>query len=97
LIGGFDFHRSKFNHVTQAWRQPGSSFKPFVYSAAIEKGFTPASMVDDAPFSLSAEEVGSKKGWDPHNFDGKYAGPMRLRSARLRNQKIWYPSVFWMP
>lgn len=88
LIGGFDFHRSKFNHVTQAWRQPGSSFKPFVYSAAIEKGFTPASMVDDAPFSLSAEEVGSKKGWDPHNFDGKYAGPMRLRTALTKSKNM---------
>ena len=88
LIGGFDFHRSKFNHVTQAWRQPGSSFKPFVYSAAIEKGFTPASMVDDAPFSLSAEEVGSKTGWDPHNFDGKYAGPMRLRTALTKSKNM---------
>lgn len=88
LIGGFDFHRSKFNHVTQAWRQPGSSFKPFVYSAAIEKGFTPATMVDDAPFSLSAEEVGSKSGWDPHNFDGKYAGPMRLRTALTKSKNM---------
>lgn len=88
LIGGFDFHRSKFNHVTQAWRQPGSSFKPFVYSAAIEKGFTPASMVDDAPFSLTAQEVGSKSGWDPHNFDGKYAGPMRLRSALTKSKNM---------
>jgi penicillin-binding protein 1A len=88
LIGGFDFHRSKFNHVTQAWRQPGSSFKPFVYSAAIEKGFTPATMVDDAPFSLSAEEVGSKTGWDPHNFDGKYAGPMRLRTALTKSKNM---------
>lgn len=88
LIGGFDFHRSKFNHVTQAWRQPGSSFKPFVYSAAIEKGFTPASMVDDAPFSLTAEEVGSKTGWDPHNFDGKYAGPMRLRTALTKSKNM---------
>lgn len=88
LIGGFDFHRNKFNHVTQAWRQPGSSFKPFIYSAAIEKGFTPASMVDDAPFSLSAEEVGSKTGWDPHNFDGKYAGPMRLRTALTKSKNM---------
>ncbi|MDO8962439.1 MAG: penicillin-binding protein 1A [Methylophilus sp.] len=88
LIGGFDFNRSKFNHVTQAWRQPGSSFKPFVYSAAIEKGFTPATMVDDAPFSLSADEVGSKQGWDPHNFDGKYAGPIRLRSALTKSKNM---------
>ncbi|WP_020183037.1 penicillin-binding protein 1A [Methylotenera sp. 1P/1] len=88
LIGGFDFTRSKFNHVTQAWRQPGSSFKPFVYSAAIEKGFTPASVVDDAPFSLSAEEVGSRESWEPHNFDDKYSGPIRLRTALTKSKNM---------
>lgn len=88
LIGGFDFNRSKFNHVTQAWRQPGSSFKPFVYSAALEKGFTPASVVDDAPFSLSAEEVGSRDGWEPHNFDDKYSGPIRLRTALTKSKNM---------
>lgn len=88
LIGGFDFTRSKFNHVTQAWRQPGSSFKPFVYSAAIEKGFTPASVVDDAPFSLSAEEVGSRDSWEPHNFDDKYSGPIRLRPALTKSKNM---------
>ncbi len=88
LIGGFDFNRSKFNHVTQAWHQPGSSFKPFVYSAAIEKGFTPATMVNDAPFSLSAEEVGSANDWEPHNFDGKYSGPIRLRPALTKSKNM---------
>ena len=60
LVGGFDFNRNKFNHVTQAWRQPGSSFKPFIYSAALEKGYTPASVIDDEPISISAEETGSQ-------------------------------------
>lgn len=86
LIGGFDFNRNKFNHVTQAWRQPGSSFKPFIYSAALEKGFTPASIVDDAPLSFSASEVGSGAAWSPHNYDEQYAGPIRLRSALMKSK-----------
>ncbi|HEY0563177.1 MAG TPA: PBP1A family penicillin-binding protein [Methylophilus sp.] len=88
MIGGFDFTRSKFNHVTQAWRQPGSSFKPFIYSAALEKGFTPASVVQDAPFSLSAEETGSNQSWEPHNYDGEYDGPMRLRKALTKSKNM---------
>lgn len=88
LVGGFDFHRSKFNHVTQAWRQPGSSFKPFVYSAALEKGFTAASIVEDAPFSQSAEEVGSDEAWDPHNYDSHYDGPIRLRTALTKSKNM---------
>jgi penicillin-binding protein 1A len=59
LVGGFDFDKNKFNHVTQAWRQPGSSFKPFIYSAALEKGLTPATMVNDAPLFFDASETGS--------------------------------------
>jgi len=86
LIGGFDFTRNKFNHVTQAWRQPGSSFKPFVYSASLEKGFTPASIVDDAPLSFSAGEVGSEEAWEPQNYDEKYSGPIRLRSALAKSK-----------
>ncbi|HAJ72054.1 MAG TPA: penicillin-binding protein 1A [Methylophilaceae bacterium] len=88
LIGGFDFNQNKYNHVTQAWRQPGSSFKPFVYSAALEKGFTPASVVEDAPFSLSADEIGSKDNWEPHNYDEKYAGPIRLRTALTESKNM---------
>ena len=88
LVGGFDFHRNKFNHVTQAWRQPGSSFKPFVYSAALEKGFTAATIVDDAPFSQSAAEVGSDEAWDPHNFDSHYDGPIRLRTALTKSKNM---------
>jgi penicillin-binding protein 1A len=88
LVGGFDFNRNKFNHVTQAWRQPGSSFKPFIYSAALEKGFTPASMVDDAPISFPASFTGSGGAWEPHNFDGKYEGPMRLRTALTKSKNM---------
>lgn len=88
MIGGFDFTRSKFNHVTQAWRQPGSSFKPFVYSAALEKGFTPASIVQDSPLTFTADEVGSGESWEPHNFDEKYSGPIRLRTALTKSKNM---------
>ena len=88
LVGGFDFNRNKFNHVTQAWRQPGSSFKPFIYSAALEKGFTPASVIDDAPISFPASFTGSGSSWEPHNFDGKYEGPMRLRTALTKSKNM---------
>lgn len=87
LIGGFDFLRNQFNHVTQAWRQPGSSFKPFVYSAALEKGFTPATIINDAPLSFSAAQTGSRS-WDPKNFDGKFDGPMRLRTALTKSKNL---------
>jgi penicillin-binding protein 1A len=87
LVGGFDFNRSKFNHVTQAWRQPGSSFKPFIYSAAMEKGFTPASVVADEPLVVSAEETGSQA-WEPKNYDGKYEGPMTLRTALAKSKNM---------
>lgn len=80
LVGGFDFAKNKFNHVTQAWRQPGSSFKPFIYSAALEKGYTPATIIDDAPLTLSAEESGGTA-WEPKNYDGSFNGPVRLRYA----------------
>jgi penicillin-binding protein 1A len=86
LIGGFDFSRNKFNHVTQAWRQPGSSFKPFVYSASLEKGFTPATIVEDAPLSFTGSEVGSGESWEPQNYDEKYSGPIRLRSALAKSK-----------
>ncbi|MEO8417300.1 MAG: penicillin-binding protein 1A [Methylophilaceae bacterium] len=88
LVGGFDFNRNKFNHVTQAWRQPGSSFKPFIYSASLEKGFTPASMIEDEPISLSADETGSGSAWEPHNFDNKYDGPIRLRTALTKSKNM---------
>ncbi len=78
LVGGFDFAKSKFNHVTQAWRQPGSSFKPFIYSAALERGFTPATVVNDAPLFFDAGATGGQA-WEPKNYDGKFEGPMTLR------------------
>jgi penicillin-binding protein 1A len=88
LAGGFDFARNKFNHVTQAWRQPGSSFKPFIYSAALEKGLTPATVINDAPIYLSAEETGSGREWVPQNFDGKFEGPMRMRTALTKSKNM---------
>ncbi|MCM2288467.1 MAG: penicillin-binding protein 1A [Sulfuritalea sp.] len=87
LVGGFDFNRNKFNHVTQAWRQPGSSFKPFIYSAGLEKGYTPASVIEDEPVSISAEETGSQA-WAPKNYDGKYDGPMTLRTALAKSKNM---------
>ena len=87
LVGGFDFNLNQFNHVTQAWRQPGSSFKPFIYSAALEKGFTPASIVDDAPISFTAEQTGSVA-WEPKNYEGTYSGPMRIRVALAESKNI---------
>ena len=78
MVGGFDFDKNKFNHVTQAWRQPGSSFKPFIYSAALEKGFTPATVVNDAPLFFDAGATGSQP-WEPKNYDGKFDGPMPLQ------------------
>lgn len=87
LVGGFDFWRNKFNHVTQAWRQPGSSFKPFIYSASLEKGFTPATVVPDEPVVLEAEQTGSQR-WEPKNYDGKFEGPMRLRTALVKSKNM---------
>jgi penicillin-binding protein 1A len=87
LVGGFDFQRNKYNHVTQAWRQPGSSFKPFIYSAALEKGFTPATVINDAPVVVDASMTGGLV-WEPRNYDGKYDGPMRLRSALMRSKNM---------
>ena len=87
LVGGFDFGKSKFNHVTQAWRQPGSSFKPFIYSAALEKGFTPATLVNDAPLFFDAGETGSQP-WEPKNYDGKFDGPMPLHEGLARSKNM---------
>ena len=87
LVGGFDFDRNKFNHVTQAQRQPGSAFKPFIYSAALEKGFTPATIVNDAPFFVPADKAGGQD-WEPKNYDGKFDGPMRIRAALARSKNL---------
>ena len=87
LVGGFDFEKNKFNHVTQAWRQPGSSFKPFVYSAALEKGFSPATMVDDAPLYFDSSVTGGKP-WEPKNYEGGFEGPMTLKRALARSRNL---------
>ena len=87
LVGGFDFERNKFNHATQAWRQPGSSFKPFIYSAALEKGFSPATVIPDEPIVLEAEQTGSER-WEPQNFDGNFEGPMRMRTALAKSKNM---------
>ncbi len=87
LVGGFDFEKNKFNHVTQAWRQPGSSFKPFIYSAALEQGVTPATMVNDAPLYFSAGVTGGQP-WEPKNYDGKFEGPMSVRTALAKSKNM---------
>jgi penicillin-binding protein 1A len=87
LVGGFDYGKSKFNHVTQAWRQPGSAFKPFIYSAALEKGFTPATVVNDAPLFFDAGTTGSQP-WEPKNYDGKFDGPLPLKTALARSKNM---------
>lgn len=87
LVGGFDFNRNKFNHVTQAWRQPGSSFKPFIYSASLEKGFNPNSVIADEPIVIPASQTGAAA-WEPHNYDGKYEGPMKMRTALAKSKNM---------
>jgi penicillin-binding protein 1A len=87
LVGGFDFQRNKFNHATQALRQPGSSFKPFIYSAALERGYSPASVVDDAPISFPAGVTGGQP-WEPRNYDDKYDGPISLRTGLAKSKNM---------
>ncbi len=86
LVGGFDFYRSKFNRITQAERQPGSSFKPFIYSAALEHGFTPASIINDAPIVYDDPSIEDK--WRPENYSGRTFGPTRLREALRRSRNL---------
>ncbi|PUE50744.1 penicillin-binding protein [Limnohabitans sp. 2KL-1] len=87
LVGGFDFAKNKFNHVTQAWRQPGSSFKPFIYSAALEKGFTPSTIVNDAPLFFDGGVTGGQP-WEPKNYDGSFDGPMSLRKGLAKSKNM---------
>jgi penicillin-binding protein 1A len=87
LVGGFDFNRSQYNHVTQAMRQPGSGFKPFIYSSALEKGFTPATVINDAPVVVDAALTGGQV-WEPKNYDGRYEGPISMRTALAKSKNM---------
>ena len=86
LAGGFDYNSSKFNRATQAKRQPGSSFKPFIYSAALESGYTPASIINDAPIVF--EDTALETVWRPKNYGGKFFGPTRLREALYKSRNM---------
>lgn len=87
LVGGFDFNKNKFNHVTQAWRQPGSSFKPFIYSASLEKGLSPATVIDDSPLFFTAAQTGGQA-WEPKNYDATFDGPMSMRTALAKSKNM---------
>ena len=87
MVGGFDFEKNKFNHVTQAWRQPGSSFKPFIYSAALEQGVTPATIINDGPLFFDAGVTGGQP-WEPKNYDGKFEGPMSMRRGLAKSKNM---------
>jgi penicillin-binding protein 1A len=87
MVGGFDFNRNKFNRVTQAWRQPGSAFKPFIYSASLEKGFMTTTVINDAPIIVDPATTGGQF-WDPKNYDGKFEGPMTMRNALAKSKNM---------
>ncbi len=87
LVGGFDFNLNKFDHVLQAWRQPGSSFKPFIYAAALEKGIMTSTLVNDAPVKIPPEQTGGQL-WEPKNFEGGFEGPMRLRQGLAKSKNM---------
>jgi len=87
FVGGFDFNLNKFDHVTQAWRQPGSSIKPFIYAAALEKGLMTSTLVNDSPLMLDPDQTGGQV-WDPKNFEGTYEGPMRLRQGLAKSKNM---------
>jgi len=87
LVGGFDFALNQFDHVTQAWRQPGSSIKPFIYSAALEKGFSPNTLINDAPLALNVSDTGTQA-WAPQNDDGSSDGPVTMRTGLKRSKNL---------
>ena len=87
LVGGFDYDKNKFNHVTQAWRQPGSSFKPFIYSAALEKGFSPTTMINDTPLCFDSSVTGGQP-WEPKNYEGGFEGPMTMKRGLARSRNM---------
>ncbi len=87
LVGGFDFYLNMFNHVTQAVRQPGSTFKPFIYSAALDKGFNPATIINDAPIFIDPRLTGGEL-WEPRNYDNRFDGPMSLATALKKSKNL---------
>jgi penicillin-binding protein 1A len=87
LVGGFDFAKNKFNHVTQAWRQPGSSFKPFIYSASLEAGVRPTTVINDSPLFFDGGVTGGQP-WEPKNYDGKFDGPMSMRTGLAKSKNM---------
>jgi penicillin-binding protein 1A len=87
MVGGFDFYSGNFNRVTQAWRQPGSAFKPFIYAASLEKGLTPGTLISDQPFELTAEQTGSKA-WSPKNYGGQYEQALTMREAIAKSKNM---------
>ena len=86
LVGGFDYFRNKFNRVVQARRQPGSNFKPFIYSAALEKGFTASTMINDAPVVFDDDSL--EAAWRPENYSGRFFGPTRMREALVKSRNL---------
>ena len=87
LVGGFEFNRNKFNRVTQAWRQPGSTFKPFIYSAALEKGFMTSTLINDGPVIVDSAQTGGQL-WEPKNYDGRFEGPMTMRTGLAKSKNM---------
>ena len=87
MVGGFDFYRGNFNRVTQAWRQPGSNIKPFIYAAAIERGFSTATQISNEPFFLTAAQTGSKA-WAPKNYGDEYEPMLTLRQALYKSMNM---------
>ena len=86
LIGGYDFYRSKFNRAVQGSRQPGSNFKPFIYAAALDKGYTPATLINDAPVVFEDDALETM--WRPENYSGKFFGPTRMREALIHSRNL---------
>lgn len=87
LVGGFDYNLNKFNRAAQMWRQPGSSFKPFIYSSSLEKGLSPLTIINDSPISFDAGQTGGQA-WEPKNYDGKYEGPMSMRKGLTKSKNM---------
>ena len=88
MVGGFDFFSASFNRVTQAWRQPGSAFKPFIYAASLERGMTPTTIISDQPFMLTAEQTGSGREWRPRNYGNTYDDALSMREALAKSRNM---------